>query len=313
MYKIIDSNSCDDKFVMDTREYFTNCFIVSLDGIVYLKKGDKELIRDYINSENNFRFDTVDLDTYEVPVIYEYNKQYLEFVENHIGTGAKQNYYFKGTNRALHVEDYLHIDEKYTYSGNESYEVSRGKIENIFNKDNYDAMYIMAESKLKYAYTKKDGLILNDLRIKNIIPTDEEIIELELRDRISDYNIVKAINGHIDTKENYDEAHKPKTIDEIKNFKLYGGFLRNFVHMLLTVKNGKFNLMYFRIEFLEKNWFKLTTCQIPIIEPTVDDIIKLTREEDARLRKIEEEKRKQRLEEERQKTKKKKRNWFKNI
>ena len=314
MYKIINSNYCDDKFVMDTAGDFSNHFIVSTDGIVYLKIGDKELIRDDNNSENNLRFEVSGVYRREVPIIYEYNKQYLDFVAEHIGVGAKQNYYFKGSKRALHVEDYLHIDEKYTYSGNESYEVSRGKIEAIFNKDNYDAMYILTEAKLKYAYTKKDGLILNDLvNGDNIIPTDEEIIELELRDRIGDYNIAKLFNDNIDTKENYNEAHKPKTIDEITNFKLYGAFLRNFKHMLLTVKNGKFNLMYFKIEFIEKDWFKLTTCQIPVIEPTVDDIIKLTREEDARLRKIDEEKRKQRLEEERQKTKKKKRNWFKNI
>lgn len=312
MYKIINSNYCDDKFVMDTAGDFSNHFIVSTDGIIYLKIGDKELIRDDNNSENNFRFEVSGVYRREVPIIYEYNKQYLDFVEDHIGMGAKQNYYFKGTNRALHVEDYLHIDERYTYSGNESYEVSRGKIEDIFNKDNYDAMYVLAEGKLRYAYTKKDGLVLNDLvNGDNIIPTDEEIIKLELRDRLGDYNILKVM-GHARKIENKDR--EPKTIDEIKNLKLYGGFLRNFVHMLLTVKNGKFNLMYFRIEFVEKNWFKLTTCQIPVIEPTVDDIIKLTREEDERLRKLEEEEREQReLEIARQNTKKKKRNWFKNI
>lgn len=314
MYKIIGSNYCDDKFVMDTKEYFPNRFIVSLDGIVYLKRGDKELIRDDNNSENNFRFDTDNLDTYEVPVIYEYNKQYLEFVENHIGTGAKQNYYFKGTNRALRVEDYLHIAERYTYSGSESYEVSRGKIESIFNKDNYDAMYILAEGKLRYAYTKKDGLVLNDLVYgENLIPTDEQIIKLELEDRTFNNYIASAISDHVSPKDTCDKTPEPKTIDEIKNLKIYGGFLRNFVHMLLTVKNGKFNLMYFKIEFIEKDWFKLTTCQIPIIEPTVDDIIDLTRKEDERARKLEEEKRREQQELEKQKTKKKKRNWFKNI
>lgn len=310
MYKIIDSKHCDDKFVMDIVGNFSNHFIVSPDGIVYLEIKDKELIRNDNNSENNLRFEVSGVYRREVPIIYEYNKQYLDFV----GNGAKQNYYFKGTNRSLHVEDYLHIDERYTYSGNESYEVSRGKIEAIFNKDNYDAMYILAEGKLKYAYTKKDGLILNDLvNGDNIIPTDEEIIELELRDRIGDYNIAKLFNDNIDTKENYNEAHKPKTIDEITNFKLYGAFLRNFKHMLLTVKNGKFNLMYFKIEFVEKNWFKLTTCQIPVIEPTVDDIINITRKEDERARKLEEEKRREQQELEKQNTKKKKRNWFKNI
>lgn len=313
MYKIIDSNHCDDKFVMDTVGDFSNHFIVSPDGIVYLKIGNKEIIRDNNNSENNFRFEVSGVYRRDVPIIYEYNKQYLDFVEDHVGMGAKQNYYFKGSKRALHVEDYLHIDERYTYSENESYEVSRGKIEDIFNKDNYDAMYILAEGKLKYAYTKKDGLILNDLVYgENLIPTDEQIIKLELRDREFNYSIAKAISD-AERMKYQKEEQKPKTIDEIKNLKIYGGFLRNFVHMLLTVKNGKFNLMYFKIEFIEKGWFKLTTCQIPVIEPTVDDIINITRKEDERLRKLEEEKRREQQELEKQNTKKKKRSWFKNI
>lgn len=313
MYKIINSNYCDDKFVMDTAGNFSNHFIVSVDGIVYLKIGDKELIRDNNNSENNLRFEVSGVYRREVPIIYEYNKQYLDFVEDYIGMGAKQNYYFKGSKRALHVEDYLHIAERYTYSGNESYEVSRGKIESIFNKDNYDAMYVLAEGKLRYAYTKKDGLVLNDLVYgENLIPNDEQIIKLELRDREFNYSIAKAISD-AERMKYQKEEQKPKTIEEIKNLKIYGGFLRNFVHMLLTVKNGKFNLMYFKIEFIEKNWFKLTTCQIPIIEPTVDDIIDLTRKEDERVRKLEEEKRHEQQELEKQNTKKKKRNWFKNI
>ena len=314
MYKIIDSKHCDNKFVMDAREYFPNCFIVNLDGIVYLKRGDKELIRDDNNSENNLRFEVSGVYRREVPIIYEYNKQYLDFVEDYIGMGAKQNCYFKGTNRALHVEDYLHIDERYTYSGNESYEVSRGKIEYIFNKDNYDAMYVLAEGKLRYAYTKKDGLVLNDLVYgENLIPTDEQIIKLELEDRTFNNYIASVIREGVSLKDTHNKTLEPKTIDEIKNLKIYDGFLRNFVHMLLTVKNGKFNLMYFKIEFIEKNWFKLTTCQIPVIEPTVDDIIDLTKKEDERARKLEEEKRRQEQELEKQNTKKKKRNWFKNI
>ena len=314
MYKIINSNYCDDKFVMDTVGNFSNHFIVSTDGIVYLKIGDKDLIRDDNNSENNFRFEVSGVYRREVPIIYEYNKQYLDFVEDRIGIGAKQNYYFKGTNRALHVKDYLHIDERYTYSENESHEMTRGKIEDIFNKDNYDAMYILAEGKLKYAYTKKDGLLLNDLVYgENLIPTDEQIIKLELEDRTFNNYIASAIRDDVSPKNNHVKKQEPKTIDEIKNLKLYGGFLRNFVHMLLTVKNGKFNLMYFKIEFVEKNWFRLTTCSIPAIEPTVDDIINITREEDERSRKLEEEKRREQQELEKQNTKKKKRNWFKNI
>ena len=43
--------------------------------------------------------------------------------------------------------------------------------------------------------------------------------------------------------------------------------------MLLTVKNGKFDLKWFRIDFISKDKFKLTTSPIAVIEPTIDDVI----------------------------------------
>lgn len=83
---------------------------------------------------------------------------------------------------------------------------------------------------------------------------------------------------------NYDEPYKnienatmPKTIAEIRNFIVYGptGFSTCY-NLLLTSKDGKFNLRWVKIAFIEKDKFKLTTEPISIIEPTIDDVIQFS-------------------------------------
>ena len=48
--------------------------------------------------------------------------------------------------------------------------------------------------------------------------------------------------------------------------------------MLLTVKDDKFDLKWFRIDFIEKDKFRLTSSPINIIEPTIDDVINFSRD-----------------------------------
>lgn len=112
------------------------------------------------------------------------------------------------------------------------------------------------------------------ISVKKVIPSDEEIVKMELRDRIGDYNIARAINPENDTTENYQRANAPKTIEEIKDFKVYvPAHFAKYSDMLLTVKDGKFDLKQFRIDFIEKDKFKLTSSPIRIVEPTIDDVI----------------------------------------
>lgn len=68
--------------------------------------------------------------------------------------------------------------------------------------------------------------------------------------------------------------------DEIKNFKFYDSFsFINYSDILLTVKYGKFYLKWFRIDFIEKDKFRLTTSPIAVVEPTVDDVLDYVEEE----------------------------------
>ena len=303
MYKIIDSKHCNDKYICVDQDN-NNHFIVSTDEILYLHTKQKLLINKS-NLENYSMFSELD------SVIFEYNKPYLDFIFSIHGYGAQQNYFFKGTDRALYVNQPLPIDERYSYANQKFDILTRKEIEEIFNKDNYDAMYIIdVNGRILFANNKVNGLVID----KKIIPSDDEIIELDLNNRIGNYNISKVINNKIDNNKHYNKAYIPETIEKIQNIKLYGGFLlRTYSNMLLTIKDDKFSLKWFRIDFLEKDKFKLTTSDIPVIVPTVDDIINYTREEEKRFKKIEEESIKQQTDTKNQNKIKKKRKWFKNI
>ena len=87
-------------------------------------------------------------------------------------------------------------------------------------------------------------------------------------------SIARAINPQNDTTENYQKANTPKVIDDIRDFMIYGPFLfENYCDILLTVKDRKFDLKWFKIDFIEKDRFRLTTSLITIIEPTIDDVL----------------------------------------
>lgn len=68
--------------------------------------------------------------------------------------------------------------------------------------------------------------------------------------------------------------YKRKTIDEINYFKIYGPtHTGKFKDIIITIKNGKFDIRWFKVELIEKNNFRFTFRIIDIKEPTIDDVI----------------------------------------
>ena len=59
-----------------------------------------------------------------------------------------KDYFFKGSDRALWLEESLPVDERYAEIN--SIDLERHEIEEVFNSDNYDSMYVMS----------KEGMIL---------------------------------------------------------------------------------------------------------------------------------------------------------
>lgn len=274
MIKAIDSNYCIGDFVQ-LMPYTDACqLIMSTDEILLLKVGNKVLVNKYTNHPNRYLFPYSDKEKNSINSysnnynqLFEYNKLYLNFRGSVSGYGFHKNYFFKGTNRALYFNESLCIDQRNAIE-DETY-FTREEVEKIFDSTQYDSMYIIdVNGFILYANSKKDGCIIN----RKIIPTDNEIIDLEAEERISNLKNALMSVGNCDDILNIDR--KNKKLDEIRNLKLYGPILsRTYSHFFITSKDGDFNVQWFRLDFVEEDKFKLTTSPIRVIEPTVDDVI----------------------------------------
>jgi len=265
MIEIIDSKHCKKDLVELSHKTSTNHLIVSSDNIFVLRENNihpDPVYKGTINRVKNTLFDR-DYNGYYYRS-HEYNKLYLEFlsIDNELSS-LKKLYIFKGTNRALCLKEFISTDTR-NYQKKEI-ELTRKEAEEMFDIDNYDLMVVIDDNnKIFLANSKRNGFLGNYL---NLIPSDRDIINLYLRNRHKFFCYTKEEN---DKKED-----KEITIEDIKNFPLYTTwpFSDRFPHMLLTAKDGEFKLQWIKIEFVEKDKFKITTCEIPIVEPTVDDVL----------------------------------------
>lgn len=272
MIQAIDKKYCIENLVQLMPPRGSSQLIVCADEIILLKVGDKVLVNKYTNHPSRSLFPNNEK---EMPYsnhfteLFEYNKTYLNFMGSG-GFSFHKYYFFKGSERALWVNESLSVDERNAKEN--SVELNRQEIEELFNSRNYDSMYVMnSNGFISFARSKKDKIHIG----KNIIPSDNEIVKRELNKRKMYYSIGKAINFLAnDNKETAKSPIIPKTINEIKNFKIIGPVLfANYSDMLLTIKDGKFDLKWFRIDFIEKDKFRLTSSPIKIVEPTVDDVL----------------------------------------
>ena len=286
MISWIDSEQCKDNFIEVPSQRDTSDIIISPEEIMFLKQNDRittsksrsEILKNkhsnYLDSnlpENNNKKNNTNKESQTH--LYEYNKLYLSF-STYGGISSGIRYFFKGRNRAFYLKRGLSLDERGLKSHEQ--ELTREKVEAIFDKNNYDSMYIIdLNVGILFANTKKDGTVIN----RNIVPNDDEIIEREMNGRIFDYDLACIFNPKIKTEDNYKAAHTPKPIDEIKDLKIYGSAIfNNYAQLLITSKDGKFNIKWFSLTYLEKDKFMLKTTEIKVIEPTVEDVIEYSKE-----------------------------------
>ena len=252
MIKAISEKYCKNNLVQLNCSSGDFHLIVDADEIILLKVDGEIIINKYANHPSRDLFPT----EYHInhPEIFEYNKIYLNFKQSNYRNGFDKNYFFKGKNRALYLSESLIP----TTLNKVNIELTREEIEKIFSPCNYDSMYVLNtyERIVMCAKNKTDGSVI----AKNIIPSDKEIIKMILKDEKLIKSIIQGTNN-INNLNNL-------SIGMIKNFKLYQR-----PNLLITSKNGVFNIIYFEIEFLEKDKFKLTQDIVPIIEPTVDDVL----------------------------------------
>lgn len=141
--------------------YTDDChLIVSADEIILLKVGDKVLVNKYVNhpDRNLFPYHEKEKNDWQhFTELFEYNKTYLTFRGSEGGFRFHKYYFFKGSDRALWLEESLPVDERYVVEN--SVELDRHDIEEIFDSSNYDSMYVINRNgRILFARNDKDKI-----------------------------------------------------------------------------------------------------------------------------------------------------------
>ena len=282
--KAINEKYCKDNLVQLMP--CTDCcqLIMDTDEILFLKTGNNILINKYINHPRRYSFPYSDNEKHyedcylKYNQLFEYNKEYLDFKGSFSGFNIRKMSFFKGSKRALYATSYLNMDDRDLVG--EVAILPREVIERIFDGNEYDSMYVIDRNgDILYAKSKNDGLLIE----RKIIPSEEEIVKNEYESRISKRKMAKKSTGTF--KESDLESIKPKTIDEIKDYNIYGPCeisSNKYGHFLVTSKNGKFEIKYFKIDYVGYDNFKLTSNNILISKVTIDDVINYSKKNEIR-------------------------------
>lgn len=281
MIRAVDRKYCNNDCVQIMTDRGICNLVIDDNEILYLRNGNKVLV-DKFSSEHadkklfpvvgeNSGYDSF----YQ---LYDYNKLYLSFRGGVGGYTFHKLYFFKGTERALFVSDSLKLDDASKIE--EKVVLNREVIEKVFNSDNYDSMYVMNRNGfIHFAKDSKHGILID----KKLIPSDEELEELDLEERIGDYTIARSLNPAVASHAAYEKAHTKRSIEEIDDLKLFGGaVLDNYSDLLLTIKDGIISLRWFRLYCIGKDKFKFIYSDVPVIVPTVDDVLNYHKDNDIR-------------------------------
>lgn len=278
MVEAIDKKYCHNNLVqLMHRENSVN-LIISDDEILLLKLGDNILVNAYENHPDRYLFPYSDK-VKNGPFyngLFEYRKPYIVYNSGIGGYNFSTNYFLEGNDRALFWSEHLSTDFR-GIKGSEML-LSREEIENFFDKDNYDSMYVIETSgKILVANSKNNGLVVDN----KIIPSEEDIIEKDYRERKSKVQMGMlsrkiVYSGYSDYEETADpEKVERRSIDEITDLKLYcSGLFDDYGHVIITIKNGYFSINWFKIDMLSKDKFKLSTVPIALNIPTYVDVLK---------------------------------------
>lgn len=281
MIKSIDKNSYTDELVQYAPNIVGHDYILMDDKeILFLKSKGEVLINKYIDNpdKSNFTFQQIkysrpfyiEWNSERYNEIFNYNKPYLMFEISNDGYRFGEYYFLKDGDGAFFIKESLPSEVETI-----ELDFNRKELEQFFDCNNYDAMYIInREGHIKFASNKKDGEVISG----NIIPNEDEIVDLEYDNSIRKetlYNMFRVV-------ENSDNKQiKPKKIDDITNFPIYSkGMFHGYYNLLITINDGKFNVNWMGLDFVEKDKYRLTLGNVPIIEPYIEYIDEYKQEHD---------------------------------
>ena len=121
------------------------------------------------------------------------------------------------------------------------YLVDRSTLEEMLDPESYDGFYILNRSgAVRVAYNKKDGYVVVPVDLANNKGNRMNLVTMGL-----------ACNW------------MPKSIDEIRNFRIYGDYPTigndGFEDLLITAKNGSMDMEFFTMDYIGNNKFLLRT------------------------------------------------------
>lgn len=253
MLKIIEKENCYGKYVnYETKLEIFN-LVLSANELVFLKVGNKILYDAYENDMDEMK------NSFNQK--YRYNQMYLNISANTTGYSFKKEYFFKGQEKSLLLSETINNTERETTEN--EYILSREELEQLLDKKNYSSIFLFHRNgPCIYAYDKH-----NDLEFGNLVPSNYDIIKRDLSARRAKFNITKSLRPSLATHEEYEKSHTERDIDEITNLPIYASSLMGkYSHFLLTTFNNQIQLLWFKLELIEKDKFRVSTCPINVIE-----------------------------------------------
>ena len=223
MIDIINKKYCNNDSINELESINKSYMIIDDKEIYFLKDNNNVLI----NKNNEI------LNKY-INFVYDYDKLYLNYSGNINDYEINEKYYFKNNNVS-----YLYYNVLSDIEVNDRLDkiiLTRNQLEENFNSNNYDSMYIVnLYGNIIYAKNNVDGIVVDN----TLIPEDNYL--LELREKMQNKN---------------------------DNIFLYdSSFTGRYLFTLITSKNNIFNMAYFKIMYTKDNNFVLIQAPVRIDEP----------------------------------------------
>ena len=272
MIKKIGKNHYNDRYVQYMPKVESqDKLIIDSDEIVFFKSHGDVVINKYLTHPDRDSFICRDV-KYQRPFffewnderyneLFEYNKLYLTF---DISGGYRFGYlyFFKDGDDVFCIDESLPLE----YGENNIKEqiVDKKYLENLFEDGNYDSMYFIdRESYVKYASSNTDGKILD----MDLVLNDEDIVNLDYHNR--------EMNEVMRSMFSFSNDHSLRkiernSIDEISNLSIFSrAMFHGFYYLFVTSTDGKFDVNWIQVDYLNKDKYKLVLGNVPTMEPSL--------------------------------------------
>ena len=148
--------------------------------------------------------------------------------------------------------------------------LTRDEVKKYFDHTNYDAMYLANKRLgLTFAYNKEDGIIIDH----NIVPTNEELIELDWKQREMQLRLYHLFDDRNTCTPRILETPLAESIDSLKNVDIYYSLASDCSDILITSKNGKLKANWIYLSFLGKEQFRLITKEELLFERDTEFVL----------------------------------------